>query len=85
MGFFLSARGHRSVREGGGAAGGPGEVDRARLLGMEPLPEGRAPQTLRAAGAGDQREAGGPPPLSGEHPDQRTQLQGCPAGAGAAG
>lgn len=50
---------------------------------MGPLSEGRASQAVRAPGAGDQREAGGPPPLPREHPDQRTQLQGCPEGESA--
>lgn len=59
-------------------------MDCTRLLRMGPLPEGRASQTVRAPGAGQQREAGGPPPIPGEHADQRTQLQGCPAGEGAA-
>lgn len=59
-------------------------MDGTRLLRMGPRSEGRASQTLRAPGAGDQREAGGPPPLQREHPDQRTQLQGCPEGEGAA-
>ena len=81
---FLSARGNCGVREGDCAPGGLGEVDGTRLLRMDPLSEGRASQTLRDPGAGDQREAGGPPPLPREHPDQRTQLQGCPAGEGTA-
>ena len=81
---LLSARGNCCVWEGDCAAGGPGEVDDTRLLRMGQRPEGRASQTLRAPGAGDQREAGGPPPLPREHPDQWTQLQGCPEGEGTA-
>lgn len=77
---FLSARGNCSVWEGDCAAGGPGEVDCTRLLRMGPLSEGRASEIVSAPGAGDQREAGGPPPLPREHPDQRTQFQGCPEG-----
>lgn len=82
---FLSARGNCGVWEGGCAAGGLGEVDGTGLLRMDPLSEGRAAQTLGASGAGDQRDAGGPPPLPGQHPDQRTQLQRCPTGEGTAG
>ncbi len=78
------AWGNCSVWEGDCAAGGPGEVDCTRLPRMGPLSEGRASQTLRAPGAWDQREAGGPPSLQREHPDQRTQLQGCPEGEGTA-
>lgn len=81
---FFAARGNCRVWEGDCASGGPGEVDCTRLLRMGPLPEGRAPQTVRAPGAGQQREAGGPPPIPGEHADQRAQLQGCPAGEGTA-
>lgn len=77
---FLSAWSYCCVWEGDCASGGPGEVDCTRLLRMGPLSEGRASQALCAPGAGDQREAGGPPPLSREHPDQRPQLQGCPEG-----
>lgn len=59
-------------------------MDCTRLLRMGPLSEGRASQTVCAPGAGEQREAGGPPPLPREHPDQWTQLQGCPEGEGTA-
>lgn len=55
-------------------------MDCTRLLRMGPLSEGRASQTLGAPGAGDQWEAGGPPPLPREHPDQWPQLQRCPEG-----
>lgn len=55
-------------------------MDRPGLFRMGSQPEGRTPQAVGAAGAGQQREAGGAPPLPGEHPDQRTQLQGCPEG-----
>lgn len=83
--FVLSAaRGDRRVGEGDRATGRPGEVDRTGLLRMAPLPEGRATQAVGAAGTGDQRAAGGPPPLPRDHIHQWTQLQGCPAGEGAA-
>lgn len=81
---FLSAWGNCSVWEGDCATGGPGEVDCTRLLRMVPLSEGRASQTVCAPGTGDQWEAGSPPPLPREHPDQRAQLQGCPEGEGTA-
>lgn len=82
MSRLFLARGDSSVREGDSAAGRPGEVDGTRLLRMVPRSEGRAPQTVRASGAGDQWEARGPPPLQGQHLDQRTQLQGRPERAG---
>lgn len=81
---LLAARGNCSVWEGDCAAGRPGEVDGTGLLRMDPRSEGRAPETRRAPGAGHQRQAGGPAPLPGEHPDQWTQLQGCPEGEGTA-
>lgn len=59
-------------------------MDGTGLLGMGQRSEGGAAQTLGAPRAGDQRAARGPPPLQGEHADQRPQLQGCPEGAGAA-
>lgn len=81
---FSAARGDRRVGEGDCATGRPGEVDRTGLLRMAPLPEGRAAEAVSASGAGDQRAAGGPSPLPRDHIHQRTQLQGCPAGEGAA-
>lgn len=82
--LFFSARSNCSVWEGDCAAGGSGKVDGTRLLRMGPWSESGASQTLRAPRTGDQREAGGSPPLQRKHPDQRTQLQGCPKGEGTA-
>lgn len=82
--IFSAARGDRRVGEGDRAAGRPGQVDRTGLLRMAQLPEGRAAQAVGAAGAGDQRAAGGPAPLPGKHVHERPQLQGRPAGEGAA-
>ena len=81
---LLAARGHRRVGEGDCAPGRPGEVDGPGRGGMGPWTARPAPQGGGAEGAGAQRAAGGPAPLPGEHPDQRPQLQGHPAGEGAA-